>query len=338
MQLEMSNPSTLRTSGWFVAAALGFALTTAGCLAEPGSSGSFDRTLTVSGPVRLEVTNQSGTTRISTGEPGRVWVRGDYRVHAWLSSSLERSAEEIRTRPPVEQQGNLIRVGFDDARFTQIRIGFNSLVVNYDISVPAETELVSRVGAGNIEVRGMRGPARLRAGSGNIAAQGIGDDTQIETGSGRIEATNVAGRVTAGAGSGSITLSACKGEIRASTGSGSITITVPGSRITAKTGSGRINIQGAAADLRASSGSGSLTIEGNPAPNSYWDLRTGSGAINLAVPTDASFRLYARSHRGIHSDLPITIEEQNRREVRGRVGDGSARVQAQTGSGTIRLR
>jgi DUF4097 and DUF4098 domain-containing protein YvlB len=90
--------------------------------------------------------------------------------------------------------------------------------------------------------------------------------------------------------------------------------------------------------LRASSGSGSLTIDGNPAPNSYWDLRTGSGAINLSVPTGASFRLYARSHRGIHCDLPLMIEEQNRREIRGRVGDGSARVQMQTGNGAIRLR
>ena len=303
-----------------------------GCSYTPARFGSFERTLRVSGPVRLDVENGSGSVQIRAGEAGQVRIRGEVRARASFWQGSRQRMAEITTNPPIEQQGNLIRLGHDKERL-------RAVTVNYDIVVPAETELESEVGSGRLEVRGIHGPARATTGSGRITMENIGADAVANTGSGALELARVGGEVRAGTGSGSITLSEIRGDIRATTGSGGITIDRPGGRIAAKTGSGGVTVNGAAADLRASTGSGSVTVEGNPEPNSYWELRTSSGRVAIGVPSSASFRLHARSNSGrIQTDIPLVIEERTKREMRGRIGAGAARVEAYTGSGAISVR
>jgi DUF4097 and DUF4098 domain-containing protein YvlB len=282
--------------------------------------------------VRLEIANGSGSAQVRIGQPGEVRVRADVRVRAWLFGDARSQLQEILKNPPVEQRGNLIHIGLD-------RQPMRSLTANYTIVVPAETELQAFIGSGSLEVRGIRGPAQVKTGSGSIALEDIREDVQALAGSGAIAVSRVDGEVRATAGSGGITLAQIRGEIRALAGSGGITIDDPGGRITARTGSGGIAIAGAGADLRASASSGRVTIEGNPSPSSFWELRSGSGGVELRVPADASFRLYAHSGSGrIETSLPLVIEEQSRREIRARVGSGAARIEARTGSGSILIR
>ncbi len=92
-------------------------------------------------------------------------------------------------------------------------------------------------------------------------------------------------------------------------------------------------------ELYAGCLAGVLDIAGSPAPHSYWELSSGSGAIDLDVPSSASFRLHAVTHSGkVSTDLPIAIEEQSGKEIRARLGSGDARVEARTSSGQIRIR
>lgn len=321
-----------RGTGW-IAPVVALAVVAVGCTVGPGSTGTFERTLTVTGPVRLELLNGSGKVEISAGEPGQVRIQGEVRARGWLLGDARARVKEITHNPPIEQQGNLIHIGYDKERLRWASI-------NYTVVVPAETELQAAVGSGRLEVRKINGPAKLTTGSGGITAENIREDVQATAGSGGISLTDVEGEVRATAGSGGIALTEVRGQIRAMTGSGGITIAEPGGRITAKTGSGGVTVSGAAADLRASTGSGRLTIEGNPAPNSYWELRTGSGGVELRVPPSASFRLYARSGSGrlVDTNIPLVIEEHTRRELRARVGGGAARVEVHTGSGGITIR
>lgn len=303
-----------------------------GCAVEPGATGTFEKSLKVDGPVRFEISNGAGDIEIVAGPDGQVQIHGDYRVATFLFARTQRRAEDIRENPPIEQRGNVITVGLDAQRLRHVTI-------NYRITVPQATLLRARSGSGNIVVRGLKGPVRLSAGSGNITAEKIGDELEASTGSGNIRLTHVAGPVVANAGSGDMALDNIRGPIRTRTGSGNVTLSRPGDRAHSTTGSGNVRVSDAASDLRISTGSGDLTISGNPAAQSYWELRASSGEININVPESASFRLYARTTSGaLETNIPLTIEEKNRKSLRARAGSGDARIEAQTSSGNIRIR
>ena len=92
------------------------------------------------------------------------------------------------------------------------------------------------------------------------------------------------------------------------------------------------------ADVKAHAASGRVSVQGNPASNSYWELKTVSGSVLLKVPASANFHLSAQAVSGeIRTDIPIMIEEQGKRVLRARIGSGGARVDVQTVSGEIRV-
>lgn len=312
-------------------AALFLALLVAACGPLPAESGRFEKTLTVSGPARLELENGSGAVHIRSGPAGQVRVEGEFRVQAWLWQDPARVAEEIRKSPPIEQHGNFVRIG-------RLPPGSNARV-EYVVVVPEDTDVSASVGSGSLDVRGVRGPARLHAGSGSITAESIAGDVEAGTGSGSIQLRDVAGEARAKTGSGSIVLEDVRAGIRASTGSGRIRVLRPGGSVVSRTGSGDVELREARGDVQVNTASGDIVVEGNPAPRAYWDLSARSGSVHLDVPDSASFTFLAETASGrIDTDLPIAVTEKARRTLRGRVGNGEARVRAETSSGRIVVR
>jgi hypothetical protein len=130
------------------------------------AQGSFERTLTVSGPVDLDITTGSGHVIIRTGPAGSVKVVG--RIHAgnsWFSS--DRAAADkikaIEAKPPIEQTGNAIRIGrFEDHDLQQ------NVSISYDIIAPVQSTLRSRTGSGDQTVDDISGPVDVSSGSGRI--------------------------------------------------------------------------------------------------------------------------------------------------------------------------
>ena len=113
----------------------------------------------------------------------------------------------------------------------------------------------------------------------------------------------------------------------------------PGDNVIATTGSGKIEVHGATADLRFHTGSGNITVDGNPGATNYWDFHASSGDVSLHVPSAASFRLFAHTGSGdINANIPVVMEGTAlKHELRARIGDGKARVEIETSSGTIEL-
>lgn len=294
--------------------------------------GSFERTLTVSGPARLELTNGSGSVRISGGQPGKVHIHAEVRVHGFLFDNSEHRLADILSNPPIEQRGDTIRVGRDGWRLHNVSI-------DYTIEVPRETEVEATAGSGAEELREVRGPVKLTTGSGTIHAQRVEREATLSTGSGSIEANDFGDFVRASTGSGPITLSGVKGDVRGSTGSGTIRVSGSRGRLEISTGSGSITVSDASNDVNARAASGAITIDGNPAPNCSWEMRTASGSVELIVPPTANFLFSANAvSGGIRTEIPIVVEEQSRHELRARLGNGGARVQVHTVSGDIRVR
>jgi len=298
-----------------------------------GSEATFERTLRVTGPVRLEVSSGSGSVVIRNGMPGEVHVRGEVRARGASIRSATRRAQEIASSPPIDQSGNLIRLGG-----RAVDAPFGSVSISYTIETPADTQVTAKNGSGSLEISGLKDPVRVTLGSGSGRVDDVGDNVSISLGSGNMRVSRVRGGVDFESGSGEMTLSDVSEEIRGSTGSGRIELEHARGRVNVHTGSGPIRVSGAADDVRAATGSGTIEMRGNPGSESFWDLGTSSGEIELSVPGGAGFALTARTGSGnVMVDLPIQIEEQTRRLLRARVGDGKAHVNLETKSGNIHI-
>ncbi len=305
------------------------AMAAAGCSYAASEQGSFDRTLTVSGPVRIDLSNGSGAVHIHGGQAGKVHIHAEVRAGNFLFGNARKELADIIANPPIEQSGDAIRIGKDHRRWHNISI-------EYVIETPEETEVDSTVGSGAQELRDVRGPVNLTTGSGSIHASRIGRHAELSTGSGSIEGSDIGEDARASTGSGSITLSTVKGAVRAHTGSGSISVSGADGPAELSTGSGSITSRGVSKDLSVHTASGHITVEGNPAANGNWELRSASGGVDITVPPSASFRFSAEAVSGnIHTNIPIVLEEQSRHALRARFGSGSARVEIHTVSGNI---
>lgn len=309
------------------------ALGSAGCAMGPSASGTFDRTLSVSGPIRLELNNTSGDVSITGSADGQVRIHGTARASGIGFESPDKRLSELLANPPIEQHGATIRIGEEMRRLRNVS-------VSYMIEVPHETEIASRVLSGTQNIQNVRGPVKAEAASGSIHASHINQLTQLSTLSGAIRADAIGDDIRANSASGSVTVSDIKGDIRISALSGSTQITKPGGRIDASTASGSVDVEGATSDVKAHAASGRVNVQGNPGASSYWDLKTASGSVQLGVPANASFHLAAEAISGeIKADIPIMVEEQGKHSLRARVGSGNGgRVEVHTVSGEIRLR
>ncbi len=316
---------------WLAVAAVGALLQT-GCVIGR-SQADFSRTLKVDGPVRLEVNTSSGRIVVRSGSPGQVRISGEVRAGGFWGAGASRRAAEVASNPPIDQSGNLIRLGGDRGG---VRWGLVS--INYTVETPAETEVDARTGSGDVQITGVREPVGITVGSGVARADDLGDNLSISIGSGRIEASRIQGSVSFRSGSGGVAFRDIALDVRGTSGSGSVEVERAQGRVSVETGSGPIRVSGAMEDLRASTGSGKIEIHGNPSGNAFWDLGASSGTITLAVPRTAGFALTAHTSSGdVRVEMPISIEEQSRRFLRARVGDGKAHVNVETRSGNIRI-
>ena len=107
---------TLRNTLLVLAGVAGLiALQARPALASP--EGSFLRTLSVSGPVNLEITTGSGNIEVRTGTSNQVQVIGRISANWSLfgeSGDVEERIKRIEANPPIQQSGNDIRIGHID--------------------------------------------------------------------------------------------------------------------------------------------------------------------------------------------------------------------------------
>ncbi len=278
--------------------------------------GTFDRTLTVTGPVDLEVLTHSGDITVRSGPAGAVVIHATIHVGSrWLTGSHDREVHELEQNPPIHQSGNNIRVEYADV---------HDLSVDYEITVPADTTLRSHTGSGNQTVNGLKGQIELESGSGDLRLSHLTGTMRFRTGSGNIRAEQLSGPIYGRAGSGDLEFE--------ETGSGDADI---------ETGSGNIHLKGLAGGLRASAGSGDITIAGDPKES--WRVHTGSGNVRLRLPSEAAFDVDLSTNSGnatIEHPVTTTIQgrvQKGRKTVTGKVRGGGPLLSVRTGSGDVHV-
>ena len=246
---------------------------------EEAGSLTFDRTLSVSGDAHLEVNTGSGNIHITRGSGSQIQIHG--RIHVHHDGSQDQ-ARQIAANPPIEQNGQTIRVG-------QHQEHWRGISIDYQIEAPAGTFLAANSGSGDIVDEGVGQNAKLQTGSGDIKASGLQGPFSVMTGSGNITAEQTGeGDVIAQTGSGDIVLKEIHGGFKGQTGSGDIKATgTPSSGWNLQTGSGSIDLEtgNSPLTLEASTGSGSVKTDHEMMMQGSLDKHHIKGTLNGGGPT-----------------------------------------------------
>jgi DUF4097 and DUF4098 domain-containing protein YvlB len=245
------------------------------------SEATFERNLSVNGQVDLSVSTGSGTIRITEGSGNQVHIVGRVHSNNWGGDNADR-VREIAANPPIEQTGNIIRIGAHHENLHNISI-------DYEIQAPADAFLEAASGSGDIRDEGVGNHAKLTTGSGGIRATGLHGGFSVNTGSGDIYAEQTGdGDVKAQTGSGSVELRAIHGGLRAGTGSGDIKVEgSPTMDWNLHTGSGSIEFSpgNTGFTLDASTGSGSVHTDQEMAVQGSFDRHHIMGKVHGGGPT-----------------------------------------------------
>jgi DUF4097 and DUF4098 domain-containing protein YvlB len=239
---------------------------------------SFERNLTVNGRVDLAVFTGSGNVHVSHGSSSQIHIVGHVKS-SWGGSDDQ--VREVADHPPIEQTGNIVRIGAHSENLKNISI-------DYEIQAPEDSFLEAHSGSGDITDDGVGENAKLGTGSGNIHASGLRGNFAVNTGSGDIVAEQTSsGEVNARTGSGNIELKNLHGALHAGTGSGDVKVTgTPAGEWRLTTGSGNIELWTGSAgfNLDAHTGSGSVHSDHEMTVQGDFDHHHIAGKVNGGGP------------------------------------------------------
>jgi DUF4097 and DUF4098 domain-containing protein YvlB len=222
----------------------------------------------------------------------------------------------------AEQDGNKITLEVKRPKSeTFSGLGFHrSASAKLIVSVPLNANLAARSGDGSIRIERVTGKLDLNTGDGSIRASDVDGVLTLHTGDGAVHVDNGQGQIDVDTGDGSVEVSGNLTAVKLRTGDGSIV-------------------------FRADS---------NVVMSDDWDISTGDGTVTLYLPSDFGAELDARTNDGgIRNELHVAAQaeaddsgdgnrrernENSRRAIRGRIGDGGKLLKIRTGDGSIRLR
>lgn len=308
-------------------------------------SRDFDETYDLGGAGSLVLSNVSGSIRLTASD--------DNLVHVHATKSLKRGSDNSSgaaealdaVKIDVSHNSDRLRIETEYTKQTRSWGGRNNHVsVRYEVQAPTGTEVRLTSVSGDITLDGISARSRVKTVSGNVTVSNVGELREAKSVSGEVEVTNaqassdteigsVSGNVSvAGVRAASLSLSAVSGDVRAT------------------------DSECSQAELKTVSGD--VLYEGSLDRSGRYELKSHSGDVELLVPAGSGFELEAKTFSGsIESDFDLNIEEEDdddddddsdrrrrrrrrrqRKSVRATVGDGSARVEASTFSGSVEIR
>jgi Putative adhesin len=245
-----------------------------GVVAHAAEEGSFDKSLSISGPVDLDVKTESGGITISQGSSGSLRIHAILKAeHGWFGSdNVEERMRELERNPPVEQNGNKVRVGY-----VQGRDLLKGISMRLEIETPRDTQLRARAESGGIHVQGVRGPVDVKTESGGIEIHDIEADVHAAAESGGLHIRNIKGPVFARAESGGIEALEVAGALDVETQSGSVRLS-----------------QTVAAAIHAKAESGGVTVK--LAPGAGYDVSAGTESGRITIPEMTVSSAFSKHH------------------------------------------
>jgi hypothetical protein len=311
-----------------------FALTACGIADARVIEGSFERTLTVSGPLDLDIRSDSGHIKVVAGPPGEVRINGRIRASTGFRVSDSEAEDKVRrleSNPPVEQSGNSVRIG---------RIGDPELErrvsISYEVVVPVETRVNSQSDSGGQDIQGIRGPVTAHADSGGLTIVGIAESVEARTDSGGQRISNIGGSVQSEADSGGLHIAAVRGAVTARTDSGGIHASDVTGAFEAEADSGAVRADGVGGGVSVRTDSGSVKVtQSTPGPI---NIRTDSAGVRLQIAASAAYDVEISTDSGgikFHHPLDGVTASRRNKQLSGKLRGGGQPLVIRTDSGSI---
>ena len=244
------------------------------------------------------------------------WDRADVKISASIESGYLRfNANSSRVSLSVEDSDNEGRRGRRHNDVGEAR---------YDVSVPRGSRLILEAVSGDVISKGSQGEIEATSVSGDVDVTDGVRTVSAESVSGSVHAASVNGNLRTETVSGDLRVENVTGDVEASTVSGSIRL---------------VGIQ--SKDVRTESVSGDIVYTGTIEPSGRYSFESHSGTLRLNIPKGAGAQFSVETFSGdLSTDFPVTIPPNpngKRREghMDFTIGDGRAKVTAQTFSGSI---
>lgn len=285
------------------------ALTSSACTIDVQGSGvggyasaREQKRLTLTGTPNLTVKTFNGSIELRPGERNEILVDIERRAQ-----TLE-DAKEIVVE--TSEQGGNVLIEVKNPRRRQRGFHFGSWTspsVRLIITVPRELTVDASTGDGSIDASDVSGRIGLRSGDGSIRIQRVQGEITVNTGDGAVMAREVQGTVAVNTGDGSVEMSGRFDALRAHTGDGSIGIdALPGSTMQR--------------EWTITSGDGGVRVRVPQEFDADVDVHTGDGSIRTT---------------GVEVLTPRRSPDEERHNVKGRIGKGGELLTVRTGDGSI---
>ncbi len=270
------------------------------CTLTYGADITFQKTLPASGLTLMTVCTNSGIVHIAGAAGDKVQISANVHKSNWHAVGNADEMKGVAANPPIHQVASVLHVGDKTTCGGSV---LHDIDIDYEISIPRNTNVIVRSGAGSIRVESLDGFVHARTGTGDVAVDGIGHEE--------------------------------KSDPSKPANAGATAATLSDSSLT--TGSGIVTAAKVRGPLNASSISGTLTASGNPTGD--WALQTGSGAIHVQIDPSAKYTLDAEAGSGtIDSKLPAPVFGHiTNGMLRGAVNGGGPAVKVYSGSGNLDL-
>ena len=243
-----------------------------------------------------------------TGIVDLTQISGDIIVTSWdrAEARIRAYAERGRVRSGLSSSSLSLEVESVRGRVGDSRV---------EVTVPVGVRVIARSRSGDVSVKGTKGAVEAKSTSGDVEVGNATGRVVIESLSGDVRASDLSGDIRAESTSGTIEIRGANGEVRAETTSGDVALLGVTSRsVTASTVSGEVEYDG--------------TIDAN-------------GRYEFPENSVAQFQVETFSG-SLDTEFPLTLQSGQRSSSRPRryefkLGDGSARVTAESFSGDIVL-
>ena len=248
-------------------------------------------------------------------------ISGSIRVTGWDRPDVKISAAtEGDARLRFDANSSRVTLSLDSDRG---RGRHSRSSARYVVSVPRGVRLSLEAVSGDIIAAGSQG---------QIDASSVSGDVDVSNGSREVTAESVSGSVRVAQVSGNLRAESVSGDVRAENVAGSVEVS---------TVSGAIRLAGIQSrDVRTETVSGGISYSGNIEGGGRYDFESHSGTLRLNIPRSAGAVVDVETFSGhVNTDFPGVRARGDRTRQRGNfeftIGDGRARISAQTFSGRI---
>ena len=301
---------------------------------------SYTKTFQVNGRPSLNIKNVDGRTRITAKEGSAVEIQVTKEVRGTKDpASAKKAADEVEVK--LEQTGNRIDVSVKYPRKI-FHIGLGpSVMVNFEITSPAASDIAASMADGQMDVEGFDGKIGLSGVDGDTTASKLSGDVTISGVDGDIHATELSGHMDISVVDGDVVSEQCKGQLNLRSTDGKMRLKDFKGTLESKSGDGSTFLDGVFDALNAKTSDGNLEIHAQPGSvaKANWSIHSSDGNLLIFLPNPFPANLELRAGDGkIMTSLPIEVSGRiSDRSISGKMNGGGNLLEIETRDGDITI-